>query len=140
MKCRNCQKALHTLPLSYNGDLFCSASCAAAFEKAKQNVEMIKAQADLLREGLAKSRELEEERWAREQGGPSALETQVSGDHYKYMPIQPVEFCQKNQLGYCESAAIKYICRHRKKNGADDLRKAIHYLEILIQMEYGDAE
>ena len=47
----------------------------------------------------------------------SALESQVGGSHYKTLPIQPVEFCQKNQLNYCESAAIKYICRHKNKNG-----------------------
>ena len=65
-----------------------------------------------------------------------ALETQVAGDHYKGMAIQPVEFIHANHIPYCEANAIKYICRHRKKNGEQDIRKAIHYLELLIEMEY----
>jgi hypothetical protein len=66
----------------------------------------------------------------------NALDIQVAGDHYKAMPIQPVEFIHANNIPYCEANAIKYICRHRKKNGEQDIRKAIHYLELLIQMEY----
>lgn len=68
----------------------------------------------------------------------SALSTQVGGNHYKDMPIQPVEFCQRNGLHYCEAAAVKYICRHKSKNGAEDIRKAIHYLELLLDLEYPD--
>lgn len=67
---------------------------------------------------------------------PAALETQVGGDHYKNLPIQPVIFCQRNKLGYCESAVVKYVCRHRSKHGRKDLEKAIHYLQILIEEEY----
>ena len=66
------------------------------------------------------------------------LKTQVSGSHYKNYEVQPVEFCQRNELNYCESAAIKYLCRHRDKNGIDDLRKAKHYIELLIEIEYAD--
>lgn len=66
----------------------------------------------------------------------SALSRQVAGGHYKSLPIQPVEFCQRNKLLFCESAAIKYICRHRDKGGADDIRKAIHFLELLLELEY----
>ena len=65
------------------------------------------------------------------------MDRQEGGNHYKGMAIQPIEFCQKNQLNYCESNAIKYICRHRKKNGAEDIRKAIHNLQILLELEYG---
>lgn len=64
-----------------------------------------------------------------------ALEKQVGGTHYK-MPIQHVEFCQRNKLLWCESAAIKYIVRHRQKNGRQDIEKAIHYLELLLELEY----
>lgn len=67
----------------------------------------------------------------------SALNHQVGGMHYKSMPMQPVEFCQRNKLGTCESAAIKYICRHGQKNGAEDIKKAIHYLELLLEIVYG---
>lgn len=66
----------------------------------------------------------------------NALSKQV-GDHYKKLAIQPVEFCQKNNLNYCESAAIKYIVRHRSKNeGRQDIEKAIHYLQLLLEIEY----
>lgn len=67
-----------------------------------------------------------------------ALTRQVGGDHYKSMSIQPVEFCQRNRLGFCESSAIKYICRHQAKNGKEDIRKAIHFLEMLLEFEYPD--
>ena len=64
------------------------------------------------------------------------LEEQIAGSHYKNMAIQPVVFCQKNGLGFCEASAIKYICRHGSKGGQQDLLKAIHFLELLIALEY----
>ena len=64
------------------------------------------------------------------------FEKQVGGDHYKGMVIEPVEFCQRNGLGFCESSVIKYVCRHKRKNGVEDLRKAIHFLELCIGLEY----
>lgn len=67
----------------------------------------------------------------------SALDRQVAGSHYKDMPIQPAVFCQKNGLNYCEANAIKYLCRHREKNGIEDLKKARHYIDLLIDIEYG---
>ena len=66
----------------------------------------------------------------------SAKETQVGGDHYRELVIQPVEFCHKNGLGFCESSVIKYVTRHKRKNGKQDLEKAIHFLKLLIEMEY----
>lgn len=66
----------------------------------------------------------------------SSFEVQVGGKHYKDMVIQPVEFIQKNRLPYCEAAVIKYVCRHRNKNGAEDILKAIHFLELLLEIEY----
>ena len=68
----------------------------------------------------------------------SALDVQEGGGHYKDMPIQVVEFCQKNKLNYCESNVIKYVCRHKKKNGLEDLKKAKHYIDLLIELEYGE--
>jgi Protein of unknwon function (DUF3310) len=65
----------------------------------------------------------------------NALDKQVGGSHYKDFEIQPVEFIQKNELGFCEGNAIKYLCRWRAKNGIQDLQKAIHYIEMLIEME-----
>jgi len=66
----------------------------------------------------------------------SALNEQIAGTHYKDMAIQPIEFCQRNRLGYAESLAIKYLCRHGKKNGRQDLQKAIHCIQLLMEMEY----
>jgi hypothetical protein len=63
------------------------------------------------------------------------MDRQVGGDHYKRLAIQPLEYCMKNGLGICEHAIIKYISRWKVKheNGIDDLLKAQHYLEILIE-------
>ncbi len=68
----------------------------------------------------------------------SALDVQVGGGHYKDLAIQPVEFIHKNGIGYCEGAAIKYLTRHREKGGRQDLEKAKHYIDLLIEMEYGE--
>lgn len=66
----------------------------------------------------------------------SAFNSQVGGSHYKDLPIQPVEFCQRNNLGFCEASAIKYLCRHRSKGGRQDIEKAIHFLNLLLEIEY----
>lgn len=66
---------------------------------------------------------------------PAALDTQVGGDHYKSMAIQPIEFVTRNGLSYPQGCAIKYICRFKQKGGVEDLEKAKHYLDILIEME-----
>jgi hypothetical protein len=66
----------------------------------------------------------------------SALDKQVSGSHYKDLAIQPVEFIYKNNIGYLEGNVIKYICRHKTKNGLADLQKAKHYIELLMELEY----
>jgi hypothetical protein len=52
------------------------------------------------------------------------------------MAIQPAEYNTKNKLGFLEGNAIKYVSRHGSKNGVDDLRKAIHCLELLIEWTY----
>ena len=66
----------------------------------------------------------------------NSLDKQIGGSHYiDGLKIQPVEFCELNKLSYCESIAIRYICRWRKKNGVNDLKKAIHALELLIDLE-----
>lgn len=65
----------------------------------------------------------------------TALNTQVGGSHYKDMVIQPVEFIERNNLGFCVGNVIKYVCRYKSKNGIEDLKKAKHYLEILIDLE-----
>lgn len=65
-----------------------------------------------------------------------ASDFQVAGDHYKSDPIQHFEFCQRNRIPWCESAAIKYLVRHKKKNGVQDLDKAMHYILLARQVEY----
>lgn len=65
-----------------------------------------------------------------------ALNKQVGGEHYKKDKIQHVEFVHANNIPYIEANAMKYIMRHRAKNGRQDLEKAIHYIEILLEMEY----
>jgi|TARA_R110000803_G_scaffold37741_1_gene81419 hypothetical protein len=65
----------------------------------------------------------------------SAKDLQVGGSHYKNLAIQPITFIQKNNLGYCEGAAIKYLTRWREKGGVEDLRKAKHYIDFLIEHE-----
>ena len=69
----------------------------------------------------------------------SALDKQVSGSHYKDKGIQPIVYIHANNLGFCEGNVIKYVTRHKDKNGAADIKKAIHYLELLLELEYKDA-
>ena len=63
------------------------------------------------------------------------LDHQVGGDHYKGGPIQPVEFIQANGLGFIEGSVVKYVTRWRRKGGLQDLEKARHYLDLLIELE-----
>lgn len=65
----------------------------------------------------------------------SALDTQVGGGHYKDKAIQPIEYIHANNLGFCEGNVIKYVTRWKDKNGLDDLLKAKHYIELLIELE-----
>lgn len=68
----------------------------------------------------------------------TALNTQVGGNHYKDMKIQPMEFSYHNKLDPLQHTIIKYVCRFRSKNGKIDLEKARHTLDMLIQLEYGE--
>ncbi|OCR88902.1 hypothetical protein CFT12S00416_05620 [Campylobacter fetus subsp. testudinum] len=63
----------------------------------------------------------------------SCFDTQVGGNHYQKMVIQPIDFITKNNLDFCEGNVIKYVCRYKEKNGIEDLLKAKHYLEVLIE-------
>lgn len=65
-----------------------------------------------------------------------ASEMEVGGSHYQ-MEIQPVEFITRNKIPFIEGNVIKYVCRHRRKNGVEDIDKAIHYLQLLKELEYG---
>lgn len=69
-----------------------------------------------------------------------ASKTQVGGNHYKHLVIQPAYFCHVNNIPYLEATAIKYLCRWRKKNGIEDLRKAKHFIDLLIEFENADTK
>jgi hypothetical protein len=63
------------------------------------------------------------------------MRRQVGGNHYSKLAIQPAEYTHANGLGHMEGDAIAYITRWRSKNGIDDLRKAVHSIELLIHLE-----
>lgn len=65
----------------------------------------------------------------------SALDKQVSGDHYKDLKIQPIEYIHANGIPFAEGSVIKYVSRWRSKGGIKDLEKAKHFLELLIELE-----
>ena len=64
-----------------------------------------------------------------------AMEKQVGGDHYSKLAIQPVEYITKNKLTYLQGNVIKYVTRYKDKNGLQDLQKARHYIDMLIELE-----
>lgn len=64
----------------------------------------------------------------------SANDTQHGGSHYKSKPIQPWDFIAANNLGFFEGNILKYISRWQDKNGVEDLLKARHYLDKLIEI------
>lgn len=74
---------------------------------------------------------------AKERGRANPLQGQVGGDHYKHMPIQPAVFIHANGIPFLEGCALKYIVRHKTKGKAEDIRKAIHYLQLILRLEYG---
>ena len=70
----------------------------------------------------------------------NATSSQIGGDHYKIYKIQPTEFIHTNSIPFIEGNVIKYILRHRSKNGIEDLKKAKHYIDLLIAFEYENEE
>lgn len=66
----------------------------------------------------------------------SAKNHQVNGNHYKAFTIQPVQFIVQNELGFLEGCIIKRLCRYQSKDGLDDLKKARHELDLLIEEQY----
>jgi hypothetical protein len=65
----------------------------------------------------------------------SELNKQVGGNHYSKLAIQPVEYINKNKLSYLQGNVIKYVTRYNDKNGVEDLQKAKHYIDLLIELE-----
>ena len=68
----------------------------------------------------------------------SPLDVQEGGNHYKKCKIQPIEYIHANNIGYLEGNVIKYVTRYKDKNGVEDIKKAMHYLELILEMQYGD--
>ena len=66
----------------------------------------------------------------------SAYKKQIGGSHYKNMVVQPSEFINKNKLLFAEGNAIKYICRHAYKGERQDLEKAKHYIDMILERDY----
>ena len=64
-----------------------------------------------------------------------ATQRQIGGKHYKNFKIQPIEFITKNKLNFIQGNIIKYVCRFDKKNGNEDIDKAIHYCELLKEIK-----
>lgn len=67
-------------------------------------------------------------------------DTQIGGNHYKSMAIQPLEYSLANELGPCEANVVKYVSRWKAKGGIEDLRKARHYIEVLIDWELNNSK
>ena len=70
----------------------------------------------------------------------SAYDKQIGGKHYQNFSIQPSKFVIENELLFPEGSVIKYVCRHRFKNGKEDLLKAIHFIEMIIERDYSKTE
>lgn len=69
---------------------------------------------------------------------PDSLKaTQFGGGHYKIMAIEPVEYIEANNIPFTEGNAIKYLSRHQSKNGAEDLKKAVHFTAMALERRYG---
>ena len=66
-----------------------------------------------------------------------ANDVQVAGTHYKSKAIQPWDYIVGNNLGYLEGNIVKYVSRWQDKGGVDDLKKARHYLDKLIEVNNG---
>lgn len=70
---------------------------------------------------------------------PSSLTVQEGGDHYKTLKIQPVEYIVANNLSFLQGNVVKYITRYKQKNGEEDIKKVIHYCQLILELEYGNS-
>jgi len=100
------------------------------FEPAGEEVDAKVSNTDVILEAIQKA----------DQKVTTARETQVGGSHYTKLAIQPYEFCHANRMGYIEGTALKYLSRWRGKGGIEDLRKAKHAIEWLIEYEEREGE
>ena len=70
--------------------------------------------------------------------GRNPLASQVAGNHYAKLAIQPIEYIHRNGLDFLQGNIVKYATRHKDKNGAEDVRKIIHYAQLILKLEYGE--
>lgn len=66
----------------------------------------------------------------------SVTDSMVGGNHYREGGIQPIQYIHANNLNFFEGNVVKYTTRHRNKNGIQDLKKAVHYLQMILEFEY----
>jgi len=78
-----------------------------------------------------------EEQMIKEERSPKATDKQVGGNHYKDCKIMPIEYITKNNLDFLEGNVVKYITRHKLKGGVEDIKKVIHYAELILELKYG---
>lgn len=72
--------------------------------------------------------------------GSDALASQVGGDHYRKLAIQPINYIHANKLDFLQGNIVKYATRHKDKGGAEDVRKIIHYARLILELEYGETD
>jgi hypothetical protein len=101
-------------------------------------IALERSQADVVCDMLDRAKQHTDQQLAAARFNP--LDTQVGGDHYKTLKIQPVEFINANNIPFLEGNAIKYIVRHASKNGVQDIDKAIHYLELIKKLRYSQEQ
>ena len=68
----------------------------------------------------------------------NVYDKQIGGNHYKKIKIQPSKFVIENKLPFPEGSVIKYICRHPHKGGKEDLEKAKHFIDMIIERDYSE--
>lgn len=66
----------------------------------------------------------------------SVLSAQHGGKHYKEKGIQPIEYANANDLSFFQGNVVKYVTRYKDKKGVEDVKKAIHYLQMILEFEY----
>jgi hypothetical protein len=79
-----------------------------------------------------------EEMWPEWKQPESPREAQIGGNHYKDMPIQPIEYIAVNGLSFLQGSVVKYVSRYKAKGGLQDLEKAKHCIDLMIEFEYGN--
>jgi Protein of unknwon function (DUF3310) len=65
-----------------------------------------------------------------------ATDHQEGGSHYRQYAIQPIEYIVANDLSFLAGNVVKYVTRYKDKGGEQDIRKAMHYLELILEFEY----